>query len=276
MNPLSSNPILQKSLDLPALPSMATKLIAALQIAEPDVSEIIRLIECEPSIAARVLQLANSPLYCTSRPITTIGHAVVILGFRSVGQLAMSVASKDLYTTSQTCTQARLRTYGQSLGVATLARLFAQKTGLVPPDEAFLCGMFHEVGKLVLFDEYEHRYEAMLLKADCIDTTGLELSEFGTCHTDLGYYCGCAWELPMSLNEGIRFHHCEYDDDLDSLSKITIAASQLAANWEFGLRPEPLSNEVAALSDELQIAEFRGQAHEQFVALCEACGMKAA
>lgn len=267
-----------REFELPSMPSTAAELLSVLNSSDPDIDAVIRLIECEPVIASKVIQLVNSPLYAVARPITSIGHGIVILGFDTVSQLSLAIATQDLFAAGdKPCPSARQATYEQSLGVATVARLLADQMGTVAPDEAFLCGVLHEVGKLVLFTSYGEQYEQLLNQLDTIDSTPFEKKQLGVSHPELGWECCRTWELPASLSTGVKTHHMPLNHDgLDALSKNTIIASQIAAYFGYGFS-KPFGNidhEVVGELGPLDLVELNEQCDDQFAAIREICGVR--
>ena len=87
--------------ELPAFPTTASSLLSALQSQSVDVGQVTKLIECDPVISSKVLSLANSPLYAPARPISTINHAIVLLGFNSVSQLVLTIATGTLFSADE-------------------------------------------------------------------------------------------------------------------------------------------------------------------------------
>ena len=261
------------SFDLPPFPATASKLVNEINCPEVKVHRVVELIECEPTIAAKVLQLANSPLYGASRSITAIGHAVVLLGFKSVSQLALTVATGSLFKSGDAaCLRAKTETYRQSLGIATVARIYARKTRTANPEEAFLSGIMHDVGKLVLFNEAGEDYAAMLNNSPTGDTCDIELATFGVNHASLGQSCAREWGMPPAIAEAIRNHHCPIQDVIDELTRSLVVAHTLTRAWNIGFdEPIDLSREVKPLL----VGDFdesaKDECVEQFEAISQVC-----
>ena len=261
------------SFDLPPFPTTATQLVTELNEPEVQVASIIQLIECEPTVAAKVLQLANSPIYGATRAITTIGHAIVILGFKSVAQLALTVATGTVFDGGDAaCKDQRKATFTQSLAVASLARTVAKQSRSANPDEAFLCGVMHDIGKLILFDAASSDYLAIVENEPSGNTTASELALFGTTHPELGATCGKHWGLPSPITAAIGKHHDRLAQTADALTTSVISANHLARHWGIGFEPaakldcEDELSAVASVDPDIE-AECR----EQFSAICEIC-----
>ena len=262
-------------LDLPPFPSTATRLVAALNDPTTHIRDIIALIECEPKISSCVLNLSNSPLYGATRSITSIGHAVVILGFKSVSNLALTAATGSLFAAGDSdLSVARDETYFQSLAIGTLARLFARQVDAANPDEAFLTGVMHDVGKLVLLDAGGHDYASIISSDDLGDTVEKERQLFGTSHPELGGKCGQKWGLPPSIVTAIANHHHKLVEVADVASNALIAANYAARNWSIGFAEEldvPRDPELDQYINALGDSDLPQKSAEQYAALREIC-----
>ena len=261
--------------ELPPFPTTASQLVTELSSAEARVPRVAQLIECEPTIASKVLKLANSPLYATSRPISTISHAIVILGFKSVSRLALTVATGSIFEDpSASCAEARRTTYSQSLAIATVARLIAGQTQRVDADEAFLAGVMHDVGKLILFDAAGTAYGEMINDHPAGSILSLEHDAFGTTHPALGMTCGKKWGLPLSINAAISDHHLPMHEVSDPLSQTVIAANYFARRWQLGFGPHEAIDIDQQIESEITCAvdsTIESQCVEQFAAIGEIC-----
>lgn len=220
------------------------------------------------------MRLANSPIYGASRVITTVGHAIVVLSFRCVAQQAIAAASGALFRADDAaCKEHRLDTYCQSLAVATTARLVAKRTKISNPDEAFLCGVVYDVGKLILFQHAGEEYAGILDQSPHEKSLAPEMDAYGLTHASLGRQCGVAWSLPSDMCATIADHHLSLGAVADPLSKTLICAAYLAKKWQVGFdedafsEDEELENEVCNFQDPELAAECR----EQFQAIREIC-----
>ncbi|MGB7344987.1 MAG: HDOD domain-containing protein [Pirellulaceae bacterium] len=261
--------------DLPPFPATAAELVSALNGADSPVSRIIELIECEPKIGARVLNMANSPLYGATRSIATIGHAVVILGFKSVSNLALSAAAGETFEQGDpACAAIRQETYCQSLAIGTLARLIARTSGSCNPDECFLTGVMHDIGKLVLLGTGGTEYASIIGNDELGDTTRQELQRYGATHPGLGKTCGQRWGLPPSIIAAISSHHETIDCVTAPTSVAVVAANYAARRWQIGFDTETAVQPITQLDDYLDSLgdpDLPAKSMEQFDTIREIC-----
>lgn len=260
--------------EIPRFSATASQLVDTLNKGDANVPSVVQLIECEPTISSQVLRLANSPIYGASRVITTIGHAIVVLGFRCVAQQAIAAASGSLFKADDAaCKVHRLDTYSQSLAVATTARLIAKQTKVTNPDEAFLCGVVHDVGKLVLFQYAGEAYAQMLDLYPHEKSLAPEIETYGISHASLGRQCGIAWSLPGHMCVTIANHHLPLEAVADSLSKTLICAAYLAKKWQLGFGEEAFAEDTDMESElcNFEDPDLASECREQFQAIRDIC-----
>ncbi len=264
--------------NLRPFPAVATRLLDLCNEAEADVDMIVQLVECEPTIAVRVLSLANSPFYGATRPISTISHALVVLGLRSLSQIAVSIAAGQLFDNgSRETHEIRQSIFSHSIGCATVSRLLARLTDDVDEDQAFLSGVMHDVGKLILFDACVDAGDMAPAPAGFHGplTAEGELAAFGFTHADTGRQCGTVWGLPPDINRAISDHHLPIESVESPLSRVTIIANHLSKAWTLGLdeasRFDPDQN-LCNVIDGLDVPQLEDNAKSMFSAVHEIFG----
>ncbi|MEM6365369.1 MAG: HDOD domain-containing protein [Planctomycetota bacterium] len=276
-SPRGSEPASQPgniAFEVPRFSATASQLVDELNGASPTVPIVVQLIECEPTISSLILRLANSPIYGATRAITSIAHAIVVLGFRSVAQQAIATATGALFTDPHApCFDARQQTYIESLGVAAAARFIARATNACSPDEAFLCGVIHDVGKLILLQHAGDEYAALLAGHPQGVPLEKEIELFGISHADLGRECCVVWSLPTQLGNAVAEHHGLISEVTDPLSRTLILATYLARKWQLGfienslVENEVLETELSAFQNDAMFNQCR----EQFKMIREIC-----
>ena len=148
-----------------ALPALPVVMFQALRVTEDPSSTVKELddVICQDlSLAANVLRLANSAFYNYPRRITTIYDAIGVLGFNAIRDLVFMVsAHKMLHERSI----AGIDIWRHSMACATHARAITQKCHFQDSSQAFIAGLLHDVGKVVLSDYLRSSYEEILIKA---------------------------------------------------------------------------------------------------------------
>ncbi|HQV09825.1 MAG TPA: HDOD domain-containing protein [Nitrospira sp.] len=190
--------------ELPTLPHVVQKL--ASMIGRPNVSaeEIGALIEKDQVLSAKVLRLANSPFYGFPSRIASVAHAVVVLGLSVVKGLTLCATAFDMMKNA-----GMNDLWRHSLGVAMTAHILGAKTGMKNPEEVFVGGLLHDIGKVVLYVKWPDVGQQITAatKDSARSRMDTERELFDVTHADVGGWLATAWHLPTSLREPILHHH---------------------------------------------------------------------
>ncbi len=195
---------------LPSVPAVYTKLMQALQTEEVAPKEIGSIVSQDMAMTAKILQLVNSAFFGPRRPITNPTEAVIYLGADTVKALALTVSVFSQFDAQRVpgFSIEHLRDHG--LAVGSLARQIAATLRLskAEMDDAFLGGLLHELGKLVLAANYPKEYAESLRKTreEQISEREAELQTFGTTYADVGAYLLWLWGLPDPVTEIVARH----------------------------------------------------------------------
>jgi HD-like signal output (HDOD) protein len=189
-------------LAVPVLPQVATELTRLFRSPEIDVSKVIEVIQRDAMITATLLKLANSALYRSDRPCTTVKAAVERMGFAQVQGVVYSVtmSCKVLQSAAYGIDAGKLHRH--ALGVAMLARMAALRVGM-DPGQAFLAGILHDVGKVVILDACHRAGRGEKLPG--VEAVVHELMDLH--HARLGGVLCVRWQLPEFLQATLRHHH---------------------------------------------------------------------
>lgn len=133
--------------DLPSMPEVALKINQAIQDEHLDIQKIADIIQIDPMIAARAVQVANSAMYAGSQPVQTIKRAVQRIGLRAMRAIVMSVTIRNLYTAESPLIKKRMNTYyHHSIRVGVISHVLSKQIKGFDPEQAFLAGLIHDIG----------------------------------------------------------------------------------------------------------------------------------
>ncbi len=242
--------------DLPQLPSVAQEAMALLADATTEPEALEQVLARDPALSLRVLRLANSAYYRRSREIRSLSAAIVFLGFRTLKTLIMSSAvHRVLAGTGRLAQPLWLHSYGAGLACREWVRR-VHPPGVSDPDEAFLAGLFHDVGKGVIAVRFPRLYEG---------TPGAqgEVEALGFDHAELGRLLLERWDLPMGLAEAVGGHHAPAEG-LPAVAALGDAMAWGAAPG-VGASPPPspaVAEEHAQILAEIQEVVAAGVAEE--------------
>lgn len=136
-----------EEVDLPSMPEVALKINQAVQNETLDIQNIANIIQSDPIISARAVQVANSAMYAGSQSVQTIKRAVQRIGLRAMRAIVMSVALKNLYTAKSTFIKKRMAAYYQhSIRVGVVCQVLTKQIKGFDPEQAFLAGLIHDIG----------------------------------------------------------------------------------------------------------------------------------
>ena len=195
---------------LPVLPTAVTRLVALTQNDEVSFRELASVVESDPTLMARTLRLANSPLYSTARQIKTVQQAMVLLGTEVIVNLAVGVSIVSIQVRLYERLPIDAEAFGRhSVAVALAARKLARHFKLPNPGEAFVVGLLHDIGKLVLLRHFGEAYARLMVRAQQGEKALNELEQevYELDHAVVGYALCRHWNLPCSMAEAVATHH---------------------------------------------------------------------
>lgn len=154
----------QGQLKLPSLPEIAVKIKTAASNPNASVQDVVRIVEADPAMVARLIQVANSPISRGIEPVKSIRDAVVRLGLATTRNLVVSLSVKQLFKTRSNVLRARMQgLYDHSVEVAAIAYAIANRSTDMVADELLLAGLIHDIGVIPILTY--------------IDETGLEVED---------------------------------------------------------------------------------------------------
>lgn len=201
----------QFATDLPTLPVVFQELLTRMQDPDAEVSELAEVIARDQALTAKILKLVNSAFYGRAAQITTISRAVIIMGFQAVRSAALAISVferfKGLRTSGTTFTLDGF--WRHSIGVSCLAKQAAIVLHVGAPEDAFVAGLLHDVGKLVMLQHFAEDVEDLTRAADEQRLTWRSCEEmlFPISHDSIGRALFRAWNFPVGVVEAVACHH---------------------------------------------------------------------
>lgn len=217
---------------LPSLPSIAMQVLDLTSKAEVDIAEIARVISKDPALSTKILRTVNSSFYGRSQHVSTISHALVILGMQSVKTLVLGFSLVTNLTKSKAKGFKHLDYWKHSIFAATAARTIAVKVNLVQQEEAFLAALLMDIGMLVLDQVLGEQYGEIhsQIKSHS-ELAGAETRVLGMNHAEVGGLLADQWKLPPLLAAPIANHEAPAelsDTSLQKLSQLVHISSRCA------------------------------------------------
>ncbi len=193
---------------LPTLPSVVTKVSELVDNPSASAGDINEVISHDLALSSKILKLVNSAYYGFPRRISSITHAVVILGFQTIRNIALSAFVFDAFESGDLPFGYR-NFWIHSVGVAAAANVIGSRQGVPLSEDPFMCGLLHDVGKLVLHQHLKKEFLKVLqtVESDKIPIFEAERRVLGTDHAEVGGLLMEHWKLPEKMVWALSFHH---------------------------------------------------------------------
>ena len=226
---------------LPSFPTAVAEAIRMLSSESTDNDSIAAALQRDQALVAQVLKMANSAFYGVSRRVSTVKQALLVLGRNAVRSLVVAVSAQEFLGRAQPgYLLARGQLWEYSLASGAAASLVAHKVGYKPADEAFVAGLLHDIGKVVLSEYLAERStelaEMVGLATDLVSFDTIEQELLHIDHAALGSMLCDHWQLPARLSHAVRYHHSpsQAGDDWQ-LAAVVHAANALTMTVGIGL-----------------------------------------
>ena len=192
---------------MPRMPSHALQALELAQAPEGSTRELTQLVQSDPALSTRILSLVNSSYYGFKQSIDSIAHALVLLGFEEVAQLALLLSSEAVF---QGLSRERShRLWRHSAVTADLARALARRLQREDSAALYTAALLHDVGKVVLYSMYPQTMQDLerIARVNKLPLHEMEREFFGHDHASLGAALMRRWGLPESLCGMVEEHH---------------------------------------------------------------------
>jgi len=196
---------------LTSFPEVAFRINEVLTDDVSNADDISAIIEIDPALTAALLRIANTPLYSVAGGIDSVKRAVTVVGLNNIRDIAFGVSAAMTFQGISNCLISVEDFWKHSLYCAVSANFISKKTPLVDNVSPFTCGLLHDIGQLVMFNQCPELSRDSLLKAlddnDCLEVNLSEKAVFGYDHAEVGGLLAENWGLPKGIVEAIRYHH---------------------------------------------------------------------
>lgn len=226
---------------LPAMPDTAQKLLALPLDTDEGEAQMLKLIEQDPQISAKIISLANSPVMGIPRKLSKVSDAAMLLGLTRVKSVAVGIASMSHLAQSPAGKYFKPQDlWLHSMTVAIVMRTIAQAMPRdIRPneDQIFLTGLLHDIGFMALHhidaaasDTLHHQ----LLVQSERPILEVELETLGITHCYIGSQLGRHWHLPEEIITVLGYHHPPYVEEAapdNPLVRLVSLSEKVAPNY---------------------------------------------
>lgn len=202
--------------DIPPLPALASRIINSCFDDKTNYNALAAIVKQDPILTARILILINSPAFALPSRIEDLSHAISLLGKNQIRNLALSITIFDTFTSGGKERESQMAAFWQHcVACAHACEALAKELKYPRPEEAFIAGLLHDVGKLVAYHRLENNFSKFLsqLKNATPESNQewppltLEKEVIGAGHHLIGKWAAETWNFPEAIVEAIWLHH---------------------------------------------------------------------
>jgi HD-like signal output (HDOD) protein len=205
--------LIDGTVNIPTIPTILVDITAIFDSPDGSAKDAARIIEKDPAIATRALRLVNSSFYGLKNPVSNINLACSILGLKVIKNLAIQATVLQTFCAGQE--RGAFNTdwlWDHSFKSAVACRLLAEHSVIAKSfnkDDAYTCGLIHDLGKLILIDSQGDRFfEALeFSKKNNIPLAKAEAAVFGFNHAHVGGLLANRWKLAPNVQAAVMYHH---------------------------------------------------------------------
>jgi len=221
----------------PSIPSRYYEVLKELNSPDASAQRVGEVIAKDLAMMTKLLQMINSAFFALPRQITDPTEAVSILGFESVKSLVLCIQVFSQFDKVKPTYFSIDRLWRHSTAVAHAARniALAERADQEMVNEAYMAGLLHDIGKLVLVSHFGEQYSGAqnLARKNQMPLWEVERELFGASHAEIGAYLTALWGLPLPVAEAAALHHAPLRSEEQSFTALTtVHAANVLINEE--------------------------------------------
>ncbi len=195
--------------NLPSIPMVILEVSKTLENPNASAKDLSKIIGQDQGLTAKVLTIANSPLYGLPRRVSTIEFAIVVLGFAQIKNLVYALTLMEAFKNKRTDNWNRKKFWAHSFLTGILAKRISDDLGYPKSGEALTAGLLHDLGISVIQKYFPKEFEEITALVEKRGILHIRAEEkiLGLTHEEIGYLLINKWNLPLNLGDSIRYHH---------------------------------------------------------------------
>lgn len=209
----NAHSLIRNNLNIPTIPEVVQRIETLVNDPDSGTREIGAVVAEDAPLAAKVLRIANSAFYGLSNECVSTEQATTVLGIKVLKNIVMQVAVMGQFDHLQGSSVFSVEDFwSHAIDTAHLCSFLAQRArGKVQlaPEEFYVCGLLHDIGKVVMLDGLGKPYLTLAERSvtERQPLHLLETRELGFNHTEVGTLVASRWGLPSAVADAIRYHH---------------------------------------------------------------------
>ncbi len=204
------NKALDSIQDIPTLPSIANKVIQAINDPQSNAKVIADIVKNDPALTARLLKIGNSAFYAGYSPCTNVQNAIARMGLIQIKRLVFSISILDAFTKYSTAGFEIKDFWKHSIAVAYNTRVIGKLAGFRDTEELFTAGLLHDLGILIIIKYMPEMFDAIMKKKaknPDVSFYQCERSDFPVSHCEIGSWLSVRWQMSREIQSVIFNHH---------------------------------------------------------------------
>ncbi|MFK5915012.1 MAG: HDOD domain-containing protein [Woeseiaceae bacterium] len=219
---------------LPSLPHVLIKLLNACEQDTACFDTLADIITKDATLSAKVLSVANSPVYGKTHELTSLKQILLFLGLDTIKSIAITATVQQFFSRYSKEKSRFLKGFWEhTLNTALVAKSLAKLTSYHNPEEAYLAGLLHDIGQLIFENYSQHEYSILVYT----DTSSDELlkrenEKYNVTHDDIGARLLELWGITDVISESVKYHHTKMQDiqEAHQLVKIINLANSITTH----------------------------------------------
>jgi HD-like signal output (HDOD) protein len=195
---------------LPKMSPMLTQLLGQLSKRNCEINDLVETVERDPMLSGQILRLANSAIFGRLRPVSSVRHGVAMIGTAALRKFALGSSISNLFSRTKMAKNFSVRRFNvHSVATATLLELLSEEVSFEFGQDAFLAGLLHDVGKLLIAVSLPRQYDDILALTAVNGATLIEAERdvIGIDHAELSALAISRWELSEGIQSAAADHH---------------------------------------------------------------------
>ncbi len=232
---------IERGEDLPVFPRTSHQALALIKREDVGIPQLARVVLLDSALASNILRVSNSTYYGAQRTFTRVNEAIAYIGLEETKHIIYSAYCRALFGSGQSA-----KTWRHSISTAFSAEEIAKAAG-IEPNDAYLAGLLHDVGKTFLQSKIAPQYYSIMASLETQEKEKVIVSEqhaWGYDHAQIGEMLLRRWNFDERMAAAIGQHHNPIQPD-DALSQCVALANQIAHRYDI---PTPALTTVVAPS----------------------------
>jgi HD-like signal output (HDOD) protein len=237
------NKILDSIQDVPTLPSIANKVIQAINDPQSNAKVIADIIKYDPALTARLLKVGNSAYYAGYSPCASVQNAITRMGLLQIRRLVFSISILDAFDKYAASGFNIKDFWKHSIAVAYNTRTIGRIACFRDTEELFTAGLLHDLGMLIIIKYMPEMFDAIMKKIEEnpeISFYQYERADFPISHCEIGSWLSVRWQMSREIQSVIFSHHQPpinstlFEKDVIMFSAVVYLADKFSARIEAG------------------------------------------